>query len=81
MFGSRRWNLYVLRELMTPTLLGLLLYTFVLLMNHFFLVAEKALARAQTFTWDRAARLTLGHLEAMADNCLGGRGAQGSLPQ
>jgi lipopolysaccharide export LptBFGC system permease protein LptF len=45
MFGSRRWNLYVLRELMTPTLLGLLLYTFVLLMNHFFLVAEKALAK------------------------------------
>ena len=44
-------------------------------------LAEKALARAQTFTWDRAARLTLGHLEAMADNCLGGRGAQGSLPQ
>ena len=28
-----------------PTLLGLVLYTFVLLMNHFFLVAEKALSK------------------------------------
>jgi LPS export ABC transporter permease LptG/LPS export ABC transporter permease LptF len=35
----------MMRELFTPTLLGLLLYTFVLLMNHFFLVAEKALTK------------------------------------
>jgi LPS export ABC transporter permease LptG/LPS export ABC transporter permease LptF len=45
MFRSRRFTRYVLRELATPTLLGLLLYTFVLMMNHFFLVAEKALAK------------------------------------
>ncbi len=44
-------------------------------------LANNALARAQTFTWERAARLTLGHLEAMADRCLGGRGAQGSCHQ
>ncbi len=36
---------YLMQELMTPTLLGLLLYTFVLLMNHFFLVAEQALSK------------------------------------
>lgn len=42
---SGRFTRYVLRELATPTFLGLLLYTFVLLMNHFFLVAEKALAK------------------------------------
>jgi len=45
MFKNRRITRYVLRELAMPTLLGLLLYTFVLLMNHFFLVAEKALAK------------------------------------
>jgi LPS export ABC transporter permease LptG len=36
---------YLMRELATPSLLGLLLYMFVLLMNHFFLVAEKALSK------------------------------------
>jgi LPS export ABC transporter permease LptG/LPS export ABC transporter permease LptF len=43
----RHWRLtkYVLRELTMPTLLALSLYTFVLLMNHIFLVAEKALAK------------------------------------
>jgi len=41
----RRITRYVLRELAAPTLLGLLLYTFVLLMNHFFLVAEQALSK------------------------------------
>jgi LPS export ABC transporter permease LptF/LPS export ABC transporter permease LptG len=45
MFESRRFTRYILRELATPTFLGLFLYTFVLLMNHFFLVAEKALAK------------------------------------
>ena len=36
---------YVLGQLLTPTLLGLTLYAFVLLMNHFFLVAEKSLSK------------------------------------
>jgi len=45
MLGTKRFTRYMMRELATPTLLGLLLYTFVLLMNHFFLVAEKALAK------------------------------------
>lgn len=45
MYRSGRFTRYLLRELATPTFLGLLLYTFVLLMNHFFLVAEKALAK------------------------------------
>jgi LPS export ABC transporter permease LptG/LPS export ABC transporter permease LptF len=40
-----RISRYVLKELSIPTLLGLLLYTFVLLMNHFFLVAEQALSK------------------------------------
>ena len=43
MFRPTRVSFYVLREVITPTFLGLLLYTFVLLMNHFFFVAEKAL--------------------------------------
>lgn len=46
MLGLRRITRYVLADLTTPTLLGLLLYTFVLLMNHFFVVAEKALAKS-----------------------------------
>ena len=45
MATSPRMTRYLLRELVMPTLLGLLLYTFVLLMNHFFLVAEKALTK------------------------------------
>ena len=45
MRGSRRIGRYVFRELTPPTLLALLLYTFVLLMNHFFLVAEQALSK------------------------------------
>jgi LPS export ABC transporter permease LptG len=46
MFAPKRLTRYVLAELATPTLLGLLLYTFVLLMNHFFVVAEKSLAKS-----------------------------------
>jgi LPS export ABC transporter permease LptG/LPS export ABC transporter permease LptF len=45
MLGTKRFTRYMMRELAMPTLLGLLLYTFVLLMNHFFLVAEKALSK------------------------------------
>jgi LPS export ABC transporter permease LptG/LPS export ABC transporter permease LptF len=55
MRGSRRISLYVLRELTTPTLLALFLYTFVLLMNHFFVVAEKALSK--NLGWDLTIRL------------------------
>lgn len=49
MLGFRRIDRYVLRELATPTLLGLALYTFALLMNHFFLVAEKSLSKGLSF--------------------------------
>jgi LPS export ABC transporter permease LptG/LPS export ABC transporter permease LptF len=45
-----RIHRYVLSELIPPTLLGLVLYLFVLLMNHFFLVAEKALSKR--LGWD-----------------------------
>jgi LPS export ABC transporter permease LptG len=41
----KRITRYMLFELFTPTVLGLMLWTFVLLMNHFFFVAEKALAK------------------------------------
>lgn len=36
---------YIFKECLFPTLIGLLFYTFVLLMNHFFLVAKEALQR------------------------------------
>ena len=45
MLVPSRLTRYVLSELFTPTMLGLLLYTFVLLMNEFFVVAEKALSK------------------------------------
>ena len=45
MTHSWRLTRYVLRELTTPTLLGLFLYMFLLLMQHFFLVAEKSLSK------------------------------------
>ncbi len=45
MLRPRRLDGYVLRELAGPTFLGLLLYTFALLMNHFFIVAEKSLSK------------------------------------
>ena len=41
----KRMTRYVLAELFTPTAIALMLYTFVLLMNHFFVIAEKALAK------------------------------------
>jgi len=46
MRGLRRISRYVLAELTTPTVLGVALYLFVLMMNHFFVVAEKALAKS-----------------------------------
>ncbi len=45
MFRHWRVTKYMMRELATPTMLALSLYTFVLLMNHLFLVAEKARSR------------------------------------
>jgi LPS export ABC transporter permease LptG/LPS export ABC transporter permease LptF len=45
MHSSPRFTRYLMRELAAPTFLGLFLWMFVLLMNHFFLVAEKALAK------------------------------------
>ncbi len=45
MFKTRRINGYIVRELVGPTILGLSVYTFFLLMNHFFLVAEKAISK------------------------------------
>jgi len=49
------WFRYVLRELAGPFSLGLGLYTFLLLMNQFFLIAEKTLSKnlgwALTFQW------------------------------
>lgn len=57
MFSHRRITLYVLRQLAMPTFLGLCLYTFVLLMNHFFLVAEKSLTKKLGF--ELTARLFL----------------------
>lgn len=53
----KRITRYVWSELNTPVLLGLLLYTFVLLMNRFFLVAERALAK--NLGWDITLRLIL----------------------
>jgi LPS export ABC transporter permease LptG/LPS export ABC transporter permease LptF len=52
---SQRIARYILREISTPTLLSVALYTFVLLMNHFFLVAEKALSKS--LGWELTARL------------------------
>ena len=45
MLRPSRMTRYMLGELLTPTLLGLMLWTFVLMMNHFFVVAEKALSK------------------------------------
>ena len=45
MLKPKRITRYMLAELFTPTVLGLMLWTFVLLMNHFFFVAEKSLAK------------------------------------
>jgi LPS export ABC transporter permease LptG len=45
MLKPKRITRYMLVELFTPTVLALMLWTFVLLMNHFFFVAEKSLAK------------------------------------
>lgn len=52
-----RMSRYVFAELVPPTLLGVFLYTFVLMMNHFFLVAEKALSK--NLSWELTSRLFL----------------------
>ena len=50
MFGEFRLQRYVLRELVGPTLLALIVYTFLLLMNELFLIAQQALAKNLPFT-------------------------------
>ncbi len=54
---------YLGTELRAPTLLGLVLWTFVLLMNHFFFVAERALAK--NLSLDVTLRLFLVGLPAL----------------
>ena len=49
MLRPSRISRYVFAELMPPTILGLLLWTFILLMNLFFVVAEKALSKDLSF--------------------------------
>lgn len=51
----RKISRYVLWELATPTFLSLSLYTFVLLMNHFFVVAERSLAK--NLDWNTTLRM------------------------
>jgi LPS export ABC transporter permease LptG/LPS export ABC transporter permease LptF len=46
---------YVVGELMTPTILALFLYTFVVMMNHLFLVAERSMAK--NLGWELTLRL------------------------
>jgi LPS export ABC transporter permease LptG/LPS export ABC transporter permease LptF len=48
---------YILGQLFIPTLLGLLLFTFVMLMNELFLVAQKIISLG--LTWDLSSRLIL----------------------
>ncbi|MEW5807786.1 MAG: LptF/LptG family permease [Acidobacteriota bacterium] len=40
---------YIFKETLSPALIGLLLYTFVLLMNHFFLLAREAIQKEMPF--------------------------------
>jgi len=62
--GSTRLTRYVLGQLLVPTLLGLLLFTFVMLMNELFLVAQKIIALG--LTWDLSARLIAYQLPRLA---------------
>ena len=57
MIGIRRITGYVFREQLGPTVLGFSLYTFILLMNAFFLVAQKTVA--SNLGWDLTFRLFL----------------------
>lgn len=45
MLGIRRIDRYILRELLGPTILGFSIFTFILLMNAFFLVARQAVSK------------------------------------
>jgi LPS export ABC transporter permease LptG len=55
-----RWYAYIWSQLTGPTTLALALWTFVLLMNAFFLVAEQALAK--NLGWELTARMFAAHL-------------------
>lgn len=50
MFGDRRLFRYVLRELAGPSLLAVLAYSFLLLMNELLLIAQQALAKNLPFS-------------------------------
>ncbi len=50
MFGDRRLFRYVLRGLIGPTVLAVLVYSFLLLMNEFLLIAQQALAKNLPFS-------------------------------
>ncbi len=49
-YRTRRLHAYLLGELILPTIFGLALYTFTLLMNEFFLVARQAVGKS--LGWD-----------------------------
>ena len=55
--GPSRIHRYVLAQLAGPTVLGLFVWTFLLLMNHMFFVAEKALSK--NLGWELTTRLFL----------------------
>ena len=50
MFRERRLFRYILRELAGPSVLGLLVYSFLLLMNEFLVIAQQALAKNLPFS-------------------------------
>jgi len=55
MLGLRRIDRYVIREVIGPTVLGFSLFTFLLLMNAFFFVAQKTIAK--NLGWDLTLRM------------------------
>ena len=55
MRGCKRIRRYVFGQLFAPTALGLLLFTFVLLMNHLFIIAQKAISLG--LGWELTLRL------------------------
>lgn len=54
---------YAFRELLGPTVLGFSLFTFILLMNHLFFVAQKAVAK--NLSWDVTVQLFMYELPSL----------------
>ena len=52
MLGTRRVDRYVAREVLGPLAIGFSLFTFLLLMNAFFLVAQQTISK--NLGWDLA---------------------------